>query len=513
MRGERRFARPAHALGSCASEPAGWPCAAARARRIARQRRDRRLRAAEAPRRRPQRRSDPHFKPQKPPPPKEPKTVNWPFFGLNPARTRYLPAKGIKPPFANSGASPTGRCSSSRRSTSAASSTSSTTAASPTRSTPTPARCSGNGGSAASTPPRRPTTNTASTSSTSSPATSSSSTRKPARSIWKRTRCRAGPSPRRWSIDRTVYFGCENGELFALSTGNGNVRWSTPLGGPIKSAPAYYGGTPLRRRLRRLHERGRRQERQAGLAERLARPGLRRLRRLLLDPGGRLRPRLRRQQRRPRLQLRHLTTAPSPGATRPAATPTPGPTVANTRHSPPTVFIGSFDGNVYALDAKDGSVRWSRSAGGQVVGSLSAVGDIVYVAEFTGKTTSGFMMRSGRASSATRGHLHAGDLRRPPHLPDRLLEHHRAAALQPTRRWSAEVAALRRSPARRYSRRRRRRGGTGAKAGSARSGALRAREAGRVVLDPVGAGRAEVLVVDEHLGSARWRVDPGEAAC
>ena len=73
-----------------------------------------------------------------------------------------------------------------------------------------------------------------------------------------------------------------------------------------------------------------------------------------------------------------------------------GPAVANTKHSPPTVFIGSFDGNVYALDAKDGSVRWSRSAGGQVIGSLSAVGDIVYVAEFTEKTTSGFMMRSGK---------------------------------------------------------------------------------------------------------------------
>ncbi len=70
--------------------------------------------------------------------------------------------------------------------------------------------------------------------------------------------------------------------------------------------------------------------------------------------------------------------------------------MATTRHSPPTVYIGSFDGNVYALDAKDGSLRWSRSTGGQVIGSLSAVGEIVYVAEFTHKTTSGFMMRSGR---------------------------------------------------------------------------------------------------------------------
>src|SRR5262249_54000333 len=72
------------------------------------------------------------------------------------------------------------------------------------------------------------------------------------------------------------------------------------------------------------------------------------------------------------------------------------PVVATTRHTHATVYIGSFDGNVYALNAKDGSLRWSRSAGGQVVGSLAAVGDIVYVSEFTHKTTTGFMMRSGR---------------------------------------------------------------------------------------------------------------------
>jgi outer membrane protein assembly factor BamB len=73
-----------------------------------------------------------------------------------------------------------------------------------------------------------------------------------------------------------------------------------------------------------------------------------------------------------------------------------GPTVASTKHSPPTVYIGSFDGNIYALNAKNGEVRWSRSTGGQVVGSLSAVGEIVYVAEFSHQTTTGYMMRSGR---------------------------------------------------------------------------------------------------------------------
>ena len=44
--------------------------------------------------------SDAAFKPQKPQKPKPRNTtVNWPLYGLNPARTRYLPAQGIKPPF------------------------------------------------------------------------------------------------------------------------------------------------------------------------------------------------------------------------------------------------------------------------------------------------------------------------------------------------------------------------------------------------------------------------------
>src|SRR3954469_20418106 len=42
-----------------------------------------------------------HFKPQKPPPPKQPQTVNWPVYGFNPARTKYLPVTGIRPPFNN----------------------------------------------------------------------------------------------------------------------------------------------------------------------------------------------------------------------------------------------------------------------------------------------------------------------------------------------------------------------------------------------------------------------------
>ena len=196
-------------------------------------------------------------------------------------------------------------------------------------------------------------------------------------------------------IGNSVYFGCEDGKLYSVSTVNGNIRWATQLGGPVKAAPAYkdgklfvgdYGGymNAVDAKTGKLVW----QTGSLGTGDRR--------RRVLLDPGGRLRPRLRGQQRRPRLQLRHrqrrtrldlldrrlrlLGARPSP----------------RTKHSPPTVYIGSFDGNIYALNAKDGTVRWSRSTGGQVVGSLSAIGEIVYVAEFTNQHTLGFMMHSGR---------------------------------------------------------------------------------------------------------------------
>ncbi|HEX5593671.1 MAG TPA: PQQ-binding-like beta-propeller repeat protein [Solirubrobacterales bacterium] len=335
-----------------------------------------------------------HFKPQKPPPPKEPQTVNWPVYGQNPARTKYLPVKGIKPPFDkrwrftdrpllefppiyvggklyfvnNSGFAyaldaDTGKTLWKRRI----------------------------GRLNASSPAyfnhRLYIVNLV-------PGHIVKLDAKTGRLIWKRDLPgRAESSP--VVIDRTVYFGCENGELFAMSTGKGQVRWSTTLGGPIKSAPAYYGG-----RLYVGDYGGHMNAVDAKTGKLVWQSGS-------LGPGyggsgafystpavayGRVYA----GNNDARVYSYDISDGTLAWSYSTGGYAYSGPAVANTKHSPPTVFIGSFDGNVYALNAKDGSVRWSRSAGGQVVGSLSAVGDIVYVAEFTNKTTSGFMMRSGK---------------------------------------------------------------------------------------------------------------------
>jgi outer membrane protein assembly factor BamB len=335
------------------------------------------------------------FEAQKPKqPPKKARTVNWPFFGFDRARTRYLPAKGVEPPFRklwrytgrpllefppifvggrlyfvdNSGFAraldaDTGKLLWKRR------------IGRLNASSPAYARH------------RLYIVNLV-------PGHVLKLDARTGRTIWKKPLPgRAESSP--LVIGRTVYFGCECGELYALSTVNGNVRWATSLGGEVKSAPAYHRGT--------LYvgdyggymnavdaETGELKWQSGSLG-----PGFGGSGAFYSTPAvafGRVYAG-NNDARVYSYDARDGTLAWSYSTGGYAYS---GPAVASTRHSPPTVYIGSFDGNVYALDAKDGSVRWSQDAGGQIVGSLSAVGDIVYAAEFSGETTSGYMMRSGK---------------------------------------------------------------------------------------------------------------------
>ncbi len=335
------------------------------------------------------------FVPQKPPPqPKKAKTVNWPMFGLNPARTRYLPAKGVRPPFRklwrytnrpllefppiyvggklyavnNNGYAfaldaDTGKVLWERR------------IGALNASSPTYYRH------------RLYIVNLV-------PGHIVKLDAKTGKTIWKKPLpSRAESSP--VVVDRTAYFGCEDGGLYALNTISGAVRWATQLGGPVKSAPAYYGGRiyvgDYGGYMNAVDAKSGKLIWQSGSLG----PGFGASGQFYSTPAvayGRVYS----GNNDGRVYSFDISDGELAWSYSTGGYAYSGPTVANTQHSPPTVFIGSFDGNVYALDAKDGDLRWSRSAGGQVIGSLSAVGDIVYVAEFSDKTTSGFMMRSGK---------------------------------------------------------------------------------------------------------------------
>ena len=62
----------------------------------------------------------------------------------------------------------------------------------------------------------------------------------------------------------------------------------------------------------------------------------------------------------------------------------------------PTVYIGSYDGNLYAYDAYSGGVRWSHPAGGRIDGSATVVGNVVYYSDLGLNRTAGVNFRTGR---------------------------------------------------------------------------------------------------------------------
>lgn len=335
------------------------------------------------------------FKPEKSkPPPKRARTVNWPMFGLNPARTRYLPAKGVKPPFRllwhyseksllefppvyargtlyavnNDGTAfaldaDTGKVLWERQI----------------------GRL--NASSPAYHKGRLYIVNLV-------PGHIIKLDAKTGRVLWKRPLPgRAESSP--LVLGNTVYFGCESGQLFALSTRNGNVRWATSLGGPIKAAPAFrhgvlyvgdYGGymNAVRASDGKLLW-------QAGsLGPGFAASGA------FYSTAAVAFGRVYAGNNDGRVYSYDQTDGTLAWTHSTGGYVYSGPTVASTPTTPPTVYVGSFDGNIYALNAKNGETRWAHSAGGQVVGSLSAIGNIVYVAEFTHGSTNGYDMRTGR---------------------------------------------------------------------------------------------------------------------
>lgn len=55
------------------------------------------------------------------------------------------------------------------------------------------------------------------------------------------------------------------------------------------------------------------------------------------------------------------------------------PAVAAVPGSPPTVYIGSLDKTFYAMDARTGAIRWKHYVGGVMIGAPSVVGNVVYV--------------------------------------------------------------------------------------------------------------------------------------
>jgi outer membrane protein assembly factor BamB len=73
-----------------------------------------------------------------------------------------------------------------------------------------------------------------------------------------------------------------------------------------------------------------------------------------------------------------------------------GPAAADIPRRGPTVFVGSYTGQFFALDARTGETRWSHQAAGRISGAASVIGRVVYIANLGNRNTEGLDVRTGK---------------------------------------------------------------------------------------------------------------------
>ncbi len=73
-----------------------------------------------------------------------------------------------------------------------------------------------------------------------------------------------------------------------------------------------------------------------------------------------------------------------------------GIAAAATEETEPAVYFGSHDKSVYALDARTGDQIWQNRPGGQVSGPATVIGNVAYFSTFSGNATVGFNIKNGR---------------------------------------------------------------------------------------------------------------------
>jgi outer membrane protein assembly factor BamB len=196
-------------------------------------------------------------------------------------------------------------------------------------------------------------------------------------------------------IGGRVYFGSENGTVYALRASDGRQLWTYHAGGAVKAGLAYAGGilyfgdysgtmTAIRAKNggkvwstatsgRVFQQSGQFYSTPAVAYGRVFVGNTDHFVYSFAAHTG-------------QLAWRHQTGSYVYAA--PAVGPGPG--------GKPTVFIGSYDSRFYAFDARSGDVRWSYGAPGRISGAPTIVGKVVYFADLDSRSTSGLDVGSGK---------------------------------------------------------------------------------------------------------------------
>ena len=193
-----------------------------------------------------------------------------------------------------------------------------------------------------------------------------------------------------------MYFGSENGTVYAMDADDGDVRWRFRAGGAVKGGLALadgrlylgdYGGRAyaLRQSNGALAWRASTSGGRFGIGSGnfYSTPAVAYGRVYMGNTDGRV---YSFSAASGKLAWSHSTGGYVYGS----------PAVASVPGGRPLVYIGSYSGRFFALDARSGAERWSRGGNGKISGGASVIGDIVYYADLGNRRTIGLDARSGR---------------------------------------------------------------------------------------------------------------------
>jgi outer membrane protein assembly factor BamB len=196
-------------------------------------------------------------------------------------------------------------------------------------------------------------------------------------------------------VDGKVYFGSDDGTFYALDAGSGKLAWKARLGHEVKASPSFDDGTvyvgDYEGSVWAL-------DGQTGKVRWSTDT-------LKLPPGGDGG-----FYSSPSVAFGDVYEARTDGTvyalhaadgkldwqfqtsnsiySSPAAAQVPG--------TPPTVYVGSYNHQLYALDAASGDKRWVFNVGGVVPGTPTVVGRTVYTSSFQNKKTFGVDAKTGK---------------------------------------------------------------------------------------------------------------------
>lgn len=190
-----------------------------------------------------------------------------------------------------------------------------------------------------------------------------------------------------------VYVGSQGGLLYALDAGSGKLLWKSDQGAPIKASPAYDGGVVyVGDYAGYIH----------AVSASTGKPVWTTATQSYQGGGG--------FYSSPAIAFGRLYEARADGTL--FALDLKGghvdwhflatddvyasPATSDVKGAGPTVFIGSYDQKLYALDAESGKQRWTFDVGGQIPGSPTVMGHTVYTSSFSTSKTTGLEARSGK---------------------------------------------------------------------------------------------------------------------